>query len=116
MRAATGYAFHSIQRWAEACAMSIEAGNAPIAPARNRVLEAMDRLFLSVLRERPAEAAALFGRLFYKCDPDPLIRFLAGVPRVGDFWPVVNALPKRRFLRALPALSRADFSSNGALS
>jgi len=96
--------------------MSIEAGNAPIAPARNRVLEAMDRLFLSVLRERPAEAAALFGRLFYKCDPDPLIRFLAGVPRVGDFWPVVNALPKRRFLRALPALSRADFSSNGALS
>ena len=102
MRASSGYAFHAIQRWSESCAASLCAIGKPIAPERNRLLEVMDTLFLQVLQQRSCSAASVFGALFQHCPPDSLVRFLAGLPRRKDLWPVVCSLPWSRFLRAGP--------------
>ena len=45
MRISTGYAFHRIQRWADACAHSILTSGTPLAPEKQYVLGAMDELF-----------------------------------------------------------------------
>jgi lycopene beta-cyclase len=104
MRASTGYAFHRIQRWADACADSLLATGRPIAPQRNRLLETMDRLFLEVLQQPSTSAAEVFSAMFRSAPPDPLVRFLSGVPRATDFWPVVRGLPWANFIRAMPTL------------
>lgn len=102
MRASSGYAFHAIQRWSERCAASLAATGTPVPPERNHLLDRMDRLFLEVLQQRSCSVPKLFGTLFRKSPTDPLIRFLAGQPRVNDLWPVVRSLPWSRFLRAGP--------------
>jgi lycopene beta-cyclase len=104
MRASTGYAFHRIQRWAEICAQSLLEAGRPIPPGRNRLLDAMDQLFLDVLQQPSTSAAEVFSTLFRSSPPDPLVRFLSGVPRSGDFWPVVCGLPWANFVRAMPSL------------
>jgi lycopene beta-cyclase len=107
MRASTGYAFHRIQRWAEACADSLLETGVPIAPPRERLLEAMDQLFLEVLQLPSTSAAEVLSTMFRSAPPDPLIRFLSGVPRRSDFWPVVRGLPWAKFLGAVPTLLRS---------
>jgi lycopene beta-cyclase len=107
MRISTGYAFHRIQRWADQCATSILTTGVPLAPTRSRVLDGMDELFLRVLQQRSVSADELFYRLFDRCPTDPLVRFLAGVPRFGDLWSVARSLPWSRFLEAAPSLAGA---------
>lgn len=111
MRTSTGYAFHRIQRWADACADAILETGRPIPPARHRLLDAMDHLFLSVLQDGSTSAAELFGDLFGSCPPDRLVRFLSGVPRSSDFWPVVRGLPWMKFIKAMPSLANSGSSS-----
>jgi len=107
MRISTGYAFHRIQRWADACADSILHTGRPIAPASNRVLDAMDEMFLRVLQQPCTSAADIFTDLFASCPTDRLIRFLSGVPLATDYWPVASGLPWGRFLLESPALAGA---------
>jgi lycopene beta-cyclase len=104
MRASTGYAFHRIQHWADACAQSLVETGRPVAPKRNRVLEAMDQLFLEVMQQPSTSASELLSTLFRAAPVDPLIRFLSGTPRRRDFWPVVRGLPWADFLKAMPCL------------
>jgi lycopene beta-cyclase len=107
MRISTGYAFHRIQRWADACANSILHTGRPIAPASNRLLDAMDEMFLRVLQQPSTSAADIFTDLFASCPTDRLIRFLSGVPLATDYWPVASGLPWGRFLLESPALAGA---------
>ena len=102
MRASSGYAFHAIQRWADDCAGSLAAGGPPLPPVRSRLLEALDASFLSVLQKEPGAARELFAALFAQCPAEPLVRFLAGHPEVGDYWQVIASLPWRRFLPTVP--------------
>ena len=104
MRASTGYAFHRIQRWGDACAHALLTHGRPIPPQRNRVLEAMDRLFLEVMQQPSACAAEVLSTLFRSAPPDSLVRFLSGTPRATDFWPIVRGLPWANFIRAMPSL------------
>ena len=105
MRISTGYAFHRIQRWADACAQSFLRAGVPLPPARNHLLDMMDELFLRVLQEPSTSAADLFGVLFASCPTDSLVRFLSGVPRAADLWPVARCLPWGKFLRQTPKLA-----------
>ena len=105
MRISTGYAFHRIQRWADASAQSFLRDGVPLPPARNRLLDRMDELFLRVLQEPSTSAADLFGVLFESCPTDSLVRFLSGVPRASDLWPVARCLPWGKFLRQTPKLA-----------
>jgi lycopene beta-cyclase len=102
MRASTGYAFHAIQRWAEpCCALLLEKGR-PLEPMRNRMLDALDASFLSVLHQNRVPAEELFGQLFDKCGADHLVRFMSGIPQANDFWPVAQSLPWGPFLPTVP--------------
>lgn len=108
MRASTGYAFHSIQRWADACCDSLLAGGAPLPPSRNRVLDFMDDVFLRALQRTNSSGEAIFCSLFRYTAPDALVRFLSGQPRLTDYWPVMRSLPWIDFsLAALQSLSGA---------
>ena len=109
MRISTGYAFHRIQRWADACANSILRTGKPIPPASNRVLDAMDEMFLRVLQQPSTSAANIFTDLFASCPTDRLIRFLSGVPQPSDYWPVASGLPWGKFLQEAPALASGWF-------
>lgn len=107
MRISTGYAFHRIQRWADACAASVIATGVPVPPQGSYLLDWMDELFLRVMQNSSVSAEALFGDLFASCPTDSLIRFLSGVPKVSDLWPVARGLPWGKFLRELPNLVEA---------
>jgi lycopene beta-cyclase len=111
-RAATGYAFLAIQRQADALAARLvrqdPATFGPMAaPApRSTLVDAMDRLFLDVLRRRtldgPPEAApALFEALFRRVPTPALQRFLGDAPRPADLVRVAAALPTGPFLAEL---------------
>jgi lycopene beta-cyclase len=107
MRISTGYAFHRIQRWADACAESILRDGRPLPPAQNRLLDAMDQLFLRVLQQPSTSTAHIFIDLFESCPTDCLVRFLSGVPLASDFWPVARGLPWGKFLQETPKLAGA---------
>jgi len=109
MRISTGYAFHRIQRWADACAASVIKIGVPIKPQESHLLDAMDELFLRVLQDPSVSAGDLFGEFFASCPTDPLIRFLSGVPKVSDLWPVVSGLPWGKFIRQVPKLAGSRF-------
>jgi lycopene beta-cyclase len=111
MRISTGYAFHRIQRWADACADSILRDGKPVPPASNRILDAMDEMFLRVLQQPSTSAADIFTDLFASCPTDRLIRFLSGVPLASDYWPVASGLPWGKFLRETPALANGWLQS-----
>ena len=105
MRASTGYAFHSIQRWADACCGALLAGEAPVPPLRNRALDFMDDVFLRALQQQNSSGEAIFCSLFKHTEPDALVRFLSGQPRLADYWPVMHSLPWIDFsLAALQSL------------
>jgi len=102
-RPSTGYAFQRIQRWADKCAQSLQAGRLPLGHAPDPfLLRAMDRLFLSVLRARPAEAPLMFLSLFEKVHPSRLIRFLSDGGSLLDYAIVASSLPVRFFLAEIP--------------
>lgn len=105
MRISTGYAFHRIQRWADACTQSLLQKGVPLPPQRNLLLDTMDELFLRVLQDPSTSAADLFGVLFESCPTDSLVRFLSGVPRASDLWAVARCLPWGKFLRQTPKLT-----------
>jgi len=109
MRISTGYAFHRIQRWADACAESILNDGTPLPPSSNRLLDAMDELFLRVLQQPSTSAADIFTDLFESCPTDRLIRFLSGVPLASDLWPVASGLPWLKFLQQTPKLASSWF-------
>ncbi|GHC32083.1 lycopene cyclase [Kushneria pakistanensis] len=93
MRAATGYAFHAIQRWADDCASALIKGQPPVGAHPGRILPHLDRIFMSTLERHPERAPEFYQLLFEKAPTDSLIRFLSGVPTLQDTLHVMNALP-----------------------
>jgi hypothetical protein len=77
----------------------------PVPPRGSHLLDTMDELFLRVLNNPSVSAEKLFGDLFASCATDRLIRFLSGVPKVSDLWPVARGLPWGSFLREVPKLA-----------
>jgi lycopene beta-cyclase len=98
MRIATGYAFHNIQRWADECATTLLQQGKPIGPSTNRFLDWMDELFLRVLQRSDVVPEQVMWSLFAESEPDALVRFLSGQPRLADYWPVVRGLPWSKFV------------------
>lgn len=104
VRAATGYAFQRIQRWAEACAAQITAGGAPIGHPPEPVLRAfMDKVFLKALARSPGRSADFFMALARHVPPAALVRFMSDAASPIDLARVITALPPSPFLAALPA-------------
>ena len=107
VRAATGYAFQRIQRWAQACADEIAAGRAPIGHPPEPALRAfMDKVFLKTLARAPQRGGAYFMALARHVPPAALVRFMSDEAGPADLARVVAALPPGPFLAALPAPTR----------
>jgi lycopene beta-cyclase len=102
-RAASGFAFQRIQRWANACAAKLSAGQPPLShPSDPWITRAMDALFLRVLRAHPERAPELFLALFAIQDPRRIIRFMSDHAAMADYAAIVLALPPWLFLREIP--------------
>ncbi len=104
LRAASGYGFLRIQRWARACAERLAAGDAPIGHPREPVARrTMDRLFLQAVRARPESTADYFMALAAGVAPAALVRFLSDGARPGDYARIIASLPLAPFIRELVA-------------
>lgn len=99
VRAASGYAFLRIQRWAERCAAALEATGAPVPhPAEPFVRGQMDRIFLQAVRAHPERTAEYFVALAAGCPPHRLVRFLSDQAQPGDYARLITSLPLMPFL------------------
>lgn len=99
VKPSSGYAFLAVQRWADRVAADLAAGRPPRAvPHRGALSAWMDAVFLERLRRHPRGAAEVFERLFARCPPEALARFLGDVPRPADVLRVALALPKAPML------------------
>lgn len=104
-RAASGFAFQRIQRWANACAAELIAGQPPLAhPPDPWITRAMDALFLRVLRAHPERAPELFLALFALQDSRRIIRFMSDRAVIADYAAIILALPPWLFLREIPGV------------
>lgn len=102
VRASSGYAFADIQHWARGCAAEILRGRPPVGhPVRSRFLEAMDALFIEVIRSEPHRAPEFFCRIARKVPVDGFVRFMTGKASVLDVLRVIRSLPAGPFLRHL---------------
>ena len=102
LRAASGYGFQRIQRWAEACSQRLAKGEAPLAqPRDSRRQQFMDGLFLRVLREQPDQAPKLFERMLERVPGPVFVRFMSDQAGWMDSLRVVSSLPWRPFVQTL---------------
>ena len=102
MRSATGYAFVSVQRWAQVVAAAMM-NNKPwpnYQPIKDRY-RWMDKIFLRVLAQQMDIAPALFLRLLEKTDSDQFTRFMTEQASYRDLLAILKAMPKRPFINAL---------------
>ncbi|MBC7518454.1 MAG: hypothetical protein H7248_06150 [Microbacteriaceae bacterium] len=102
LRAASGYGFLRMQRWAEHCAVRLLAGASAVGhPAEPPLRRGMDRLFLQAVRTHPERTADYFMALARGVAPARLVRFLNDGATLGDYANLIVALPTAPFIREL---------------
>lgn len=102
LRAASGYGFMRIQRWAKQCHISLSNQSRPIAHLPEPRFQAwMDTLFLDVLLKEPARVPDLFDALYANAPVDALIRFMSDQSSLLDKLHIIRSLPAGPFLRTM---------------
>ena len=110
LRAATGYGFVNIQRWAANCAQHLVSHNSPVSqPKAPTLQQKMDELLLQVIRHQPEIAPALFMQLANNMSAKAFVTLMTDNNRWHDWLKVVLALPAAPFLKQLPGVIK--FSS-----
>jgi lycopene beta-cyclase len=102
LRAASGYAFLRIQRWADSCTEALLAGRPPTGhPAEPWARREMDRIFLQAVRAHPEKTADYFLAMSQRVAPRRFVRFLSDEATAGDYASIIASLPLIPFLREL---------------
>lgn len=101
IRASTGYAFLSIQRFSQSAATSIMADKRIEMKPFERYYNWMDKIFLRVLKRYPTLSPTLFTEMIRKTEPEQFARFMSESATIKDLMSVVMAMPKQPFIRAL---------------
>ncbi|HEY7906633.1 MAG TPA: lycopene cyclase family protein [Wenzhouxiangella sp.] len=102
LRAASGYGFMRIQRWAQDCHDALQRNGMPIAhPPEPRFQAWMDRLFLDVLLKESARVPELFQTLYANAPVDALVRFMSDESSFFDKLHIIRSLPAGPFLRTM---------------
>lgn len=102
VRAASGYAYKRIQRWSHRCALAFhQTGEVIGHPPDSRMRQAMDGLFLRVLRAEPNRAPDLFYHLARRTRPATLARFMMDQAGPWDLLSVVLSFPPLPFLKEI---------------
>lgn len=102
IRASSGYAFLTIQRWAQKTAQSLCSENKlslakPISP----IYSALDSLFLKVMRKNMALSPTLFSSMAKNVNADVFARFMTEKATFSDVLSIIKAMPIRPFVKAL---------------
>ena len=104
LRAASGYGFLRIARWAELCAERLLAGRAAVGhPEEPRLRRTFDRIFLQAVRAHPERTAEYFLALARGVPPAALVRFLSDGARPADYARIISSLPWSPFIAQLAA-------------
>jgi lycopene beta-cyclase len=101
MRAASGYAFSSIQRWSKAASLAIVTQQTDMPNPVPRTFEFLDAVFLRVLRAEPELAPMIFTRMMKGTSAAEFARFMTENAELKDIVKVIKAMPKWPFLKAL---------------
>jgi lycopene beta-cyclase len=103
LRAASGFGFLRIGRWADACAGALASGQPPFGhPPEPWARREMDRIFLQAVREHPERTADYFAALATGVPAAGLVRFLSDSARPGDYARIIASLPLLPFLAQIP--------------
>ena len=103
LRAASGFGFLRIGRWADACAGALASGQPPFShPPEPWARREMDRIFLQAVREHPERTADYFAALATGVPAAGLVRFLSDSARPGDYARIIASLPLLPFLAQIP--------------
>jgi len=94
VKPSTGYAFDAIHRDSERVARAWTKGRSRPPRARPRISAWLDRVMLSYLSSNPEAAARVFPRLFRRCPPPRLIRFLNDQGSAADMLAVMWSVPR----------------------
>lgn len=101
IKASTGYAFQRMTEDAQLLAASI--GNKQQRRKRHKRFRFYDRLLLSIIREEPGKAVAIFQRLFQHRNMNDILTFLDENSSLRDeikifvrlpWWPFIKRIPK----------------------
>jgi lycopene beta-cyclase len=104
LRAASGFGFLRIARWAELCAERLLAGREAVGhPEEPRLRRTFDRIFLQAVRAHPERTAEYFLALARGVPPDSLVRFLSDGARAADYARIISSLPWSPFIAQLVA-------------
>lgn len=104
LRAASGYGFLRIQRWARMCADRLDRGAPALGhPPEPWLRRSMDRLFLQAVRCNPERAPEYFMALARGVAPDSLVRFLSDGARLDDYARLIASLPIVPFITQVAA-------------
>ena len=102
LRAASGYGFLRIARWAELCAEQLLAGREAVGhPEEPRLRRTFDRIFLQAVRAHPERTAEYFLALARGVPPAGLVRFLSDGARAADYARIIASLPWSPFIAQL---------------
>lgn len=102
LRAASGYGFLRIQRWAQLCSERLLAGGEAVGhPVEPRVRRTFDRIFLQAVRAHPERTAEYFLALARGVPPAGLVRFLSDGARPRDYARIIASLPWSPFIAQL---------------
>ena len=100
-RSSTGYAFQGIERQAALMASQLSAGKQPETRSPfSRTTDWMDKVFLHVAKEHPAQLEILFMAMAQRLSGDEFAHFLSDT---GGWMPSLRAImvaPKLTFIRA----------------
>ena len=104
LRAASGYGFLRIHRWAQLCADRLLAGRDAVGhPAEPPLRRTFDRIFLQAVRAHPERTAEYFLALARGVPPAALVRFLGDGARPADYARIISSLPWSPFIAQLAA-------------
>ncbi|MFO7691052.1 MAG: lycopene cyclase family protein [Cryobacterium sp.] len=104
LRAASGYGFLRIQRWAQLCTERLLAGQDAVGhPREPWVRRTFDRIFLQAVRAHPERTAEYFLALARGVPPAALVRFLSDGARPADYARIISSLPWTPFIAQLAA-------------
>jgi lycopene beta-cyclase len=104
LRAASGYGFLRIARWAQLCAERLLAGREAVGhPEEPRLRRTFDRIFLQAVRAHPERTAEYFLALARGVPPAALVRFLSDGARAADYARIISSLPWSPFIAQVAA-------------
>ena len=102
IRPSSGYAFVDIQKWSERAAYNLKTkGNIETLEKREVIKKFLDKIFLKVISSDISKAPQIFYYFSQNISPATFIKFMLGEANLLEYLRVINAMPKKIFLKCL---------------